>query len=238
MRAGVRIAIALLALAALGLATRSVAKSPRRQLFGRIVDHADVTERRVALTFDDGPADAALDTILNILAARQVRATFFVTGGGMHDVPRAGRALVAAGHELGNHSYSHRHMLFMRPSTVRREVERTDSLIRAAGHQGTVFFRPPYGVKLVVLPWYLSRTNRTTVTWDVATEAYPPARDRTDSLVARTLAAVRPGSIILLHPWYPSRAATLAAIAPLIDSLHSRGYAIGPVRDLLRQANR
>lgn len=234
MKPAVRIAVFIVVLLVLAFATRRFARSPRHQLFGRIVDRGDTTDRRVALTFDDGPADATLDTLLHILAARRVRATFFVTGGGLQDVPRAGRALVAAGHELGNHSYSHRHMLFMRPSTVRREVQRTDSLIRAAGHQGTVFFRPPYGVKLVVLPWYLSRTDRTTVMWAVATEEYPPARDRPDSLVARTLAAVRPGSIILLHPWYPSRAATLAAIAPLIDSLRARGYAIGPVRDLLR----
>ena len=106
--------------------------------------------------------------------------------------------------------------------------------IRAAGHRGPIHFRPPYGYKLAMLPWYLSRTERTTVTWDIEPDSWPEVAATPEGIVTHVLERVEPGSIILLHVWYPSRATSLAAVGPLIDSLQARGYQVGPVRDLLR----
>jgi peptidoglycan/xylan/chitin deacetylase (PgdA/CDA1 family) len=117
---------------------------------------------------------------------------------------------------------------------VRAEIEPTDSLIRAAGHRGPIHVRPPYGYKLAMLPWYLSRTGRTTVTWNIEPDSWPEVAATPAGIVTHVLERVEPGSIILLHVWYPSRATSLAAVGPLIDSLHARGYQVGPVRDLLR----
>ena len=212
---------------------RQLARSRTVQLFGTLVARVETGERRVALTFDDGPTPAVTDSILAVLAARDVRATFFVTGAEMARAPDAGARIVAAGHELGNHSWSHQRMVLRLPGFIRREVEHTDSLIRAAGHRGPVHFRPPYGYKLVGLPWYLSRTDRTTITWDVEPDSYADVAATPEGIVRHTLDRVRPGSIILLHPWYRSRATSLAAVGPLVDSLRARGYAVGPVRDLV-----
>jgi peptidoglycan-N-acetylglucosamine deacetylase len=212
---------------------RALARSRTVQLFGTIVARVPTAERRVALTFDDGPAPARLDTLLVLLAARDVRATFFVIGQDLAAAPAAGRRLVAAGHELGNHTYSHRRMVLVDADAIRAQVEATDSLIRAAGHRGPIHFRPPYGYKLVALPRYLARTGRTTVTWDVEPDSYAEVAATPEGIVRHVLARVRPGSIILLHPWYPGRATSLAAVGPLIDSLHARGYRVGPVRDLI-----
>ena len=195
----------------------------------------ETSERRVALTFDDGPVPAVLDSILGVLAARNVRATFFVTGRETAAAMVAAGQLVAAGHELGNHTYSHKRMVLRSPGFIRDEVERTDSLIRAAGHQGPVHFRPPNSYKLLGLPWYLSRMGRTTVTWDIEPDSYPEVAATADGIVRHTLDRVQPGSIILLHVWYRSRATSLAAVGPMIDSLHARGYAVGPVRELMRR---
>ena len=225
---------ALVAVVAALVGLRALAKSRSVQAFGTIIDRVDTPERRVALTFDDGPAPARLDSVLAPLAARGVRATFFVTGRELADNPDAGRRLVAAGHELGNHTWSHRRMVLVAPATVRAEIGRTDSLVRAAGHEGTIHFRPPYGYKLFTLPWYLWRRERTTVTWDVEPDSYTDVAATPEGIVRHVLRRVRPGSIILLHPWYRSRATSLAAIGPLVDSLHARGYAVVPVRDLLR----
>jgi peptidoglycan/xylan/chitin deacetylase (PgdA/CDA1 family) len=215
------------------LGLRLLASARTFQLFGKVVAHVETSERRVALTFDDGPTPALVDSLRHVLSARGVHATFFVIGGALAEAPHTGRQLVAAGHELGNHSYTHRRMVLRSPGFVRSEIERTDLLIRAAGHRGAISFRPPYGDKLVVLPWYLHRTDRTTIMWDVEPDSYPQVAATADGIVRHVLDRVRPGSIIILHVWYPGRATSLAAVGPLIDSLHARGYRVGSVRELL-----
>lgn len=227
-------AIALLALVAALAGVRAVTKSRTWQAFGTLVHRGPATARRVALTFDDGPTAARGDTILAILAARNVRATFFVTGRELAAAPEVGKRLVAAGHELGNHTWTHRRMFLVRPATVRAELEPTDSLIRAMGQRGAIDFRPPYGYKFLMLPWYLMRTGRTTVMWDAEPDSWPDVAATPEGIVAHVLARVRPGSIILLHPWYSSRQTSLAAIGPLVDSLQARGYHVGTVQELLR----
>jgi chitin deacetylase len=214
---------------------RQLARSRTRQPFGAIVPRVETVERRVALTFDDGPTAAVVDSLIALLGTRGVRATFFVTGNELAAAADAGRRLVEAGHELGNHSYSHDRMVLKSQRFIRTEIERTDSLIRAAGHRGAIFFRPPFGYKLAGLPWYLGRHGRTTVTWDVEPDSYPEIAATSDGIVRHVLERVRPGSIVLLHVWYPSRATSLGAVAPLIDSLHARGYQVGPVRDMLAE---
>jgi peptidoglycan-N-acetylglucosamine deacetylase len=237
-RLAVTAVLALVALLALAAGTRRLAKARTFQLFGTIVPRVETRERAVALTFDDGPTDAVVDTLVRVLAERGVRATFFVMGDEVTRAPAAARALVAAGHELGNHTWSHPHMVLVRPARVRAEVERTDSVIRAAGFRGEIRFRPPFGYKLVGLPWYLARTGRTTVTWDVEPDSYREVAATPEGIVAHVLARVRPGSIVLLHPWYASRRTSLAAVPALVDSLHARGWRVTTVGELLAGAAR
>jgi peptidoglycan/xylan/chitin deacetylase (PgdA/CDA1 family) len=226
------VAAGLLALAGLSAGLFRLGRSRTVQLFGRLVPRVETSQRVVALTFDDGPAPETMDEVLAILQARQVRATFFVNGAHLEQAPELGRRLVAAGHELGNHTYSHPHMVLKSPSFIRAEVERTDELIRAAGQRGEILFRPPFCWKLVGLPWYLSRTGRTTVTWDV--EADGPALGADASRIASECArAVRPGSIILLHVWYRSRRPSRTALPVIIDRLHADGYRTVTLRELL-----
>lgn len=213
---------------------RHVARARTFQLFGTLVARVPTAERRVALTFDDGPVAAPLDTLLAALDERGVRATFFVTGRELAAAPDAGRRLVGAGHELGNHTWSHRRMVLVSGETVRAELAPTDSLIRLAGHAGPIHFRPPYGYKLVALPRHLARAGRTTVMWDVEPDSYAEVAATPEGIVRHVLDRVRPGSVILLHPWYPSRRTSLEAVGPLVDSLRARGWTVGPVGDLLR----
>jgi peptidoglycan/xylan/chitin deacetylase (PgdA/CDA1 family) len=228
---GIGAALAILVAALAGL--RTLAKSRTYQLFGEIVAHVDTRDSVVALTFDDGPVAGVADSLIAMLERRDVHATFFVIGSDLAAAPDAGRALVAAGHELGNHSYSHDHMVLVRTSTVRRELDETDTLIRAAGERGPIRFRPPFGYKLVALPWVLSRTGRTSVTWDVEPDSYPAVAATPEGIVTHVLAKVRPGSIILLHPWYRSRATSRAAVPMLVDSLRARGYRVTTVGELV-----
>lgn len=127
--------------------------------------------------------------------------------------PALGAAIAAAGHEIGNHSFSHRRMVLMSPKTVADEVERTDAAIRATGYSGPIAFRPPYGKKLWSLPRYLAQHDRISVTWDVEPDS--ATEPTADEIVAQTISEVRPGSIILLHAMYGSRGPTRAAIPGL-----------------------
>jgi peptidoglycan/xylan/chitin deacetylase (PgdA/CDA1 family) len=96
------------------------------------------------------------------LSAEQVQATFFVIGAEFEQNMAEGRRLVAAGHEMGNHTYSHERMVLVTPSFVRQEIERSDQLIREAGYQCEILFRPPYGKKLFTLPRYLAKNGQHT----------------------------------------------------------------------------
>ena len=230
--------ITLVVLVAAATGVRSLARSRTFQLFSRPVARVATSDSVVALTFDDGPTNERVDTILALLQSRDVHATFFLIGDAIASAPDAARKLALAGHELGNHTSTHDHMILKSPSRYRDEIARTDSLLRAAGAHDPIYFRPPFGYKLVGLPYVLWRMNRTTVTWDIEPESFPQVAKTSQSIIRHVLARVQPGSIILLHPWYQSGAPTRAAIPPLLDSLRARGYRVMPVRDVLAHAAR
>jgi peptidoglycan/xylan/chitin deacetylase (PgdA/CDA1 family) len=184
----------------------------------------------VALTFDDGPSPEYTDSILSVLRREQVRATFFVVGASLAEHPELGQRIVAAGHVLGNHTWSHPRMVGLPFAEVRRQVDDTDRQIRLAGEGGAIYFRAPSSHKFVLLPWHLHRTGRTNVSWDVEPETYETTAD---GIIRHTLEKVRPGSVILLHPWFRSRGATREALPRLIRGLHERGYTLVTVPELL-----
>ncbi len=210
-----------------------VSKSRSFQLFGELVDRVDTSERVVALTFDDAPT-AATAEVLDTLARYGVKGTFYALGSELERAPDLGRRIVAEGHELGNHTFSHRRMVGTNetPGFVRSELDRTDALIRAAGYDGPITFRPPYGKKLLVLPWELARRGVTTVTWDVEPDTFH-AGDA-GGIERYTLERVRPGSIVLLHPFCAdSCRADREALPRIIERLRADGYRFVTVRELL-----
>jgi len=210
-------------LLAAGYATLQVSKSRSFQFFGDIVQRAETEEKVVALTFDDAPTDRT-ESVLEILDELDVKATFFVIGEALKQNPQIGRRIVEDGHELGNHSYSHQRMVFKTPSFISAEIEKTDVLIRMAGHRGTVFFRPPNGKKLLLLPWYLGRHGRTTIMWDVEPETYLSTDASANEIARYAVNSTRPGSIILLHPLASSAVESRKAIPTIVGTLRRRGY--------------
>ncbi len=116
------------------------------QFFGEVISRIDTTEKVVALTFDDGPSKET-DKILAILSELNIKATFFVTGAALEKHMNEGEKMVASGHELGNHSYSHKRMVLKSFEFVKSEIEKTDSLIKRTGYQGDIYFRAPFWEK-------------------------------------------------------------------------------------------
>ncbi|MBF0671629.1 MAG: polysaccharide deacetylase family protein [Salinibacterium sp.] len=215
-----------------GYATYRLIPSRTTQLAGELVHRVDTDDRVVALTFDDGPTEADAGAVLDALAERGVLATFYLNGREIVANPEAMQRIIAEGHEIGNHTWSHRSMTFVTVDTVAEEVESTDTAIRAAGYKGPVTFRPPFGNKLLTLPLYLARHDRLTVTWDVSSEDFSGAEQSSADIVNGIIATTTPGSIILLHPWF-GRTASQEAIGEVIDRLAAEGYRFVTVSELL-----
>ncbi|MFI7125111.1 polysaccharide deacetylase family protein [Nonomuraea sp. NPDC050153] len=177
----------------------------------------------VALTFDDGPGPYT-DTLLAYLAAYRARATFFVVGGNVVTYPRVLRRTVAAGHEIGNHTWSHPDLRRLSPAGVRSQLVRTDRVIQAATGVVPRLVRPPYGAFNRTVR---RQTARPLVLWSVDTLDW---RYRNSATVARrALRWVRPGSVILFHDIHPT---TVRAIPRVLRNLAKRGYRFVTVSEL------
>ena len=215
-----------------GYGTKRVIQTRSWQITGDLVSRVETDERVVALTFDDGPTDADADAVLDVLADRNVPATFYVNGKDVEQNSSTMQRIIAGGHEIGNHTWSHRSMVFVSPSTIADEIESTDEVIRRVGYDGPLTFRPPHGKKLITLPLYLAEHDRLTVTWDVAYEDWSDNPQSRQELTDATVEHTHPGSIILLHPW-SGRTATQEAIGPVIDQLQEQGYRFVTVSELI-----
>jgi peptidoglycan/xylan/chitin deacetylase (PgdA/CDA1 family) len=188
----------------------------------------------VALTFDDGPAPDT-ERILDVLAQHQVRATFFMIGSHVERFPQTAKRIIAGGHEIGNHSYSHPIYLYRSAGETRRQLERTQAVITATTGISPGLARPPCGVRT---PGYFRAARRLglrTVQWDVAGFDW---KRRTGRQIARdVLRKARTGSIVLLHDGDSERKhdrqETVAALPLIIDGLHARGLRIVPLTQLL-----
>ncbi|NND66140.1 MAG: polysaccharide deacetylase family protein [Halioglobus sp.] len=210
-----------------------LSRSPDYQLFGELVSSVETNEKLVALTFDDGPSRDNTPRILTVLEAYNVKATFYLVGEAISYHPDEARAIAAAGHEIGNHSYTHSRMLFKPVSFMAAEVEQTSALIRNLGYTGDIHFRPPYGKKLFVLPFYLWREGIKTISWSVAPESNLPAGAGSEAIAAYVLEHTEPGDIVLLHVMFRSREKSLAAVPLVIEGLRERGYQFVTVSELL-----
>lgn len=200
------------------------------QFYGHLYDRVETKQKLVALTFDDGPLPNKTGQILQKLAENDVKASFFLIGNEIIRHPNEARQIAAAGHEIGNHTYSHRALVFTSRQFIQKEVTETDQLIRAIGYNGPITFRPPYGYKLLGLPKYLRDTKRATVSRDVAPDEDKDSQSITNEVVRK----VRPGSIILLHAMYDHRQASLDSIEPIITRLETEGYKFVTVSQLLQ----
>lgn len=208
-------------------------KSRTTQLFGDLVTDVETQDSVIALTFDDGPAHPYTDSVLALLRLEQIPATFFVIGEAVERYPEVTKRILEDGHELGNHSYSHKRLVLRSQHVIRTEVEVTDSLLRAAGAEGPIHFRPPYGKRLVGLPWYLSRTGRTTVLWSLEPDSW---YDDAEAMVGHVLQEAKPGLIILLHVDLASRKQERAALPEIIRGLRAKGFEFVTVSELIARS--
>ena len=210
------------------------ANTPRHTWFGALTSTGSRSDRRVALTFDDGPnADATL-AIRDLLDANGVKGTFFEVGKAVDARPDVTRALIVDGHLVGNHSYTHDQLHWLDPWY--RELGQTEAAIRRDAGVCPAFFRPPHGQHTPAMALVVHRHAMAMVGWDVSAGDWATRDPR---LVAdRVLRKVRPGSIIDLHDGLDGdvtsdRSVVAQALPMILAGLQQKG--LQPVRldDLL-----
>lgn len=201
------------------------------QLFGKMITCVDINEKVLALTYDDGPNPPYTDNLLDVLRECNAKATFFAVGENIEKHINTTWRMIAEGHELGNHSYSHKKMVGTNLNTIRAEIEKTDDILSNLGVRSDIHFRPPFGVKRIRLPWELSRRRKTTVLWNVDPKDYQSlSSEEIASFVVRN---VKPGSIVLFHDGGGDRSQTVAATKMVIKQLQQEGYQFKTVTELM-----
>src|SRR6266850_11710 len=190
----------------------------------------------VALTFDDGPGPDT-DRVLDVLAEHKICATFFMIGCHVEHFPQTARRIVAGGHEIGNHSYSHPIYLYRSAGETRRQLERAQDVIAATTGVTPNLARPPCGVRTPAYFRAARQHGLRTVQWDVAGFDW---KWKSGGEIARAvLRKARTGSIVLLHDGDSERKhdrhATVAALPLVIEGLRTRGLHIVPLTRLLEE---
>ena len=184
-------------------------------------------EQLIALTFDDGPTAGATDYLLSGLAARGVRATFFLCGYRMEMFPELPARIAEGGHELAVHGFSHAYLQNLPQETVAAELSDTAALISELSGCAARAFRPPGGLYSDAVRKAAAETGLYLALWSVDPHDW---RDRDASLIARRiLSEVRPGCVVLLHDLYRTSA---DAALDVVDALQSQGWEFVTVSEL------
>jgi peptidoglycan/xylan/chitin deacetylase (PgdA/CDA1 family) len=126
-------------------------------------------------------------------------------------------------------------MLLRSPAFLHQELAATDLAIRASGFDGEILFRPPFGKKLLGLPWVLSQTGRTTVMWDLEPESAPGVGSREADLVAHILERAQPGSILLMHAMRDPSGFKRRVLDQALPGMRARGFRWVTLRELFER---
>jgi len=180
--------------------------------------------KQIALTFDDGPDPKFTIQILETLDKYDAKATFFMLGSRVEYYPEIAKKVQEAGHELGNHTWTHPDLTKANVEKIRNEINDTSSIIENVTGQKATAFRPPYGA---VNKTVRSQTNLPVVLWDVDTLDWKH-RDQ-NQLLEQVRGATNDGSIILMHDIHQSTADGLDAV---LAYLQSEGYTFVKVSEL------
>lgn len=208
-----------------------LAISYKFQLFGDMITCVETNEKALALTYDDGPHPLYTEKLLDVLREFNAKATFFAVGENVENNLSTACRMITEGHELGNHSYSHRKMVGINLDTIRTEIQKTDDIFSNLGVRSDIHFRAPFGLKRIRLPWELARRNKTNVLWNVDPKDYQALS--AEEIASCVINNVKPGSIVLMHDGGGDRSKTVAATKIVVEQLQHQGYQFKTVSELM-----
>jgi uncharacterized protein (TIRG00374 family) len=188
----------------------------------------------MALTFDDGPSPDTTPRILDALREAGARATFFILGKHATRHPEVVRRIVAEGHEVASHGWTHGLMVFRSPRAIRRELRETETLLTDCGAPRPRLFRAPHGFRGPLLARVAGRLGYRLVGWSKG--VFDTALPGAEVIAERSREAIRPGAILLLHDadgWGDAdRSQTAEALPQILQDIESRGLRTVTVSEL------
>ena len=190
----------------------------------------ETKEPKIALTFDAAWGNEDTQKILEILKKHDVHVTFFMTGGWVESYPDDVKAILAAGHDLGNHSENHKNMSQLSDAEKKEELMKVHDKVRTLTGYEMFLFRPPYGDYDNAVVNVAKDCGYYTIQWDVDSLDW---KDYGVDSVIKTVTEHKHlgnGSIILCHN---GAKYTAQALDTLITKLKEKGYTFVPVSELI-----
>ncbi|MDQ6470015.1 polysaccharide deacetylase family protein [Flavobacterium sp. LHD-80] len=186
------------------------------------------TEKKIALTFDDGPTEFTLE-VLELLKKYNAKATFFCIGKNIEKHPEILKQVIAEGHLVGNHSYSHSKFFdFYHEDKITDELRKTDKLLEKFTSKKINFFRPPYGVTTPSIRRALKVTGHKVIGWNI--RSLDGGTKNQDLILSRIKKRVSPGGIVLLHDTAPH---SVLVLEQFLQFLQQNNYEVVSVEELL-----
>lgn len=194
-------------------------------VFSKVVQRENAEQKKIALTFDDGPHPYYTEQLLDGLKKRDVVVTFFVTGEHAALHPDVILRMQNEGHLIGNHTYSHMQLTTGNREAFREELIKTNETIKEITGEDVEYVRPPYGT------WDKSferELNMFPVLWSV--DPMDWCLENATCITNRVVSKVEEGDIILMHDYYAS---SVTAALQIVDELLDEGYVFVTVEDIM-----
>jgi peptidoglycan/xylan/chitin deacetylase (PgdA/CDA1 family) len=210
--------------------------APRSQIYGRTFVGVNHKSRLLALTYDDGPSEAWTPRLLEVLARHDVRATFFMLGRYAAQSPEIARAVAAAGHVIGNHTYTHPNLIFCSSGQVQAQLDECDRVLTDVVGEHSKLFRPPFGGRRPDVLRTVRARGFVPVMWSVTAHDWNPVPpEKIEEKVARQ---IRGGDVILMHDGghlspTADRSATVTATDHIISRYKGEGYRFVTVPEMM-----
>ena len=185
----------------------------------------------IAMTFDDGPSAETTPRLLDILKQRNLKVTFFEIGQNAERNPAIVKRILAEGHEIGNHSWTHPQLSKLSDERVTEEITKTQDAIKNASGSGytPTLLRPPYGaITARQKEWIEKQFGLSIIMWSV--DPFDWKRPGESVIEQRILAGARPGAIILSHDIHKQ---TVDAMPATLDALIAKGFKFVTVSQLI-----
>jgi peptidoglycan-N-acetylglucosamine deacetylase len=190
---------------------------------------AHVDQPYIAMTFDDGPSAENTPRLLEMLKQRNIKATFFLIGQNVASNPDIVRRILADGHEVGNHSWTHPQLSKLSDDRVTSEITKTQDAIKDASGFTPTLLRPPYGaITTRQREWIENKFGLNIILWSV--DPFDWKRPGASVITQRILTQVHPGAIILSHDIHKQ---TVDAMPATLDGLIKKGYRFVTVSQLI-----
>lgn len=196
------------------------------------------TQKRIALTFDDGPSPAWTPKILDELKKVNVKATFFMVGHHVKKYPDIAKRVAQEGHVIGNHGYAHTVILYYTPAEIEEEIEYTEYVIKNITGYKTKYFRPPKAWMPQVIKDKIKSMGYESILWSLNSKDWVTFNHKW--MVRYLVHQVKSGDIILFHDSGDvfkaeggDRLQTVLTIEPLVRELQAKGFKFVTIEELL-----